>query len=166
MQKMHNAGLIFAVKSLREEMNDTRSKQEATMDVRIPPMNQKYILERLKKEYTMERTIQTLTSRIEAVEKNLQLVLQNQITQAELLNKLLTTHFGSLSIQLDDNKKGKKDKEDQQIKEDQYIKGVAQQIRSQQINLKEQQIKFIKRKSSSTDIQQSSKENQAWSGSH
>ena len=105
MQKIKNVGLISAVKSLRAEMDDTKSKQEAAMDVRIPPMTQKYILERLKKESTIERSIQTLTSRMEAVEKNLQLVLQNQITQVELLKKLLTTHSGSSSIQLDDNKK-------------------------------------------------------------
>ena len=69
--------LISTVKSLREEMKNKRSKQETDMDVRIPPMTQKYIVERLKKESTIERTIQTLTTRMEAVEKNLQLVLQN-----------------------------------------------------------------------------------------
>ena len=153
MQKMQNAGLISTVKSLRKEMDNTKSKQEVAMDVRIPPMTQKYILERLKKESTIERTIQNLNIRIEAVEKNLQLVLQNQITQDELLKKLLATHSESSSLPLDDNKKGEKEKEDQQIKEGQQIKGVDQQIRSQRINLKDQQIKFVKKKSSSTSDQ-------------
>ena len=50
------------------------------MDVKIPPMTLKYILERLKKESTIERSIHTLTARMKVIEKNLQLVLQNQIT--------------------------------------------------------------------------------------
>ena len=108
MQKMQNDGLISTVRSLREEMDNTRSKQEAAMDVRIPPVTHKYILERLKVESTIERTIQTLTTKMEAIERNLQLVLQNQITQAEFLNKLLATHSGSTSLALDDNKKGRK----------------------------------------------------------
>ena len=104
MQKMQNVGLISTVKSLREEMENIASKKEDAMDVKIPPITQKYILERLKKESTIERSIQILTERMEAVEKNLQLVLLNQITQGELLNKLLATHSGSSSLPLDDNK--------------------------------------------------------------
>ena len=149
MQKMQNVGLISTVKSLREEMDNTKLKQEVAMDVRIPPMTQKYILERLKKESTIERNVQTLNTRMEVVDKNLQLILQNQITQAELLNKLLATHSGSSSLPLDDNKKGKKEKEDQKIKEGQQIEGADQQI-----NLEDQQIKSVKRKSSSTFDQQ------------
>ena len=41
-----------------------------------------------------------------SIEKNLALVLQNQITQAELLQILLNTHYGSSSMLIDDNKKG------------------------------------------------------------
>ena len=43
-----------------------------------------------------------------SVEKNLAFVLQNQITQAELLQKLLNTHSGSSSMLIDDNKKGER----------------------------------------------------------
>ena len=43
-----------------------------------------------------------------SVEKNLALVLQNQMTQDELLQRLLNTHFGSSSMLIDDNKKGKR----------------------------------------------------------
>ena len=46
-----------------------------------------------------------------SVEKTLQLVLQNQITHAELLKNLLSTHFGSSSLPFDDNKKGEKEKD-------------------------------------------------------
>ena len=62
---------------------------------------------------------------MEAVERNLGLVLQNQITQAELLSQLLSTHSGSFSLPVDDNKKGEKEKESQQLKD--------QQIKYQQI---------------------------------
>ena len=41
LQKMQNAGLQSTIKSLREELDDTRSKQEAALDVRLPPMTQK-----------------------------------------------------------------------------------------------------------------------------
>ena len=145
---MQNTGLISAVKSLREEMDNIKSKQEAAMDVRIPPMTQKHILERLKKESTIDRSIQTLNERMAAVEKNLGMVLQNQITQVELFRSLLATHFGSSSFPMDDNKKREKEKESQQIKE------VDQQIRSQRINLEDRHIKSVKRKSNSTDNQQ------------
>ena len=82
---------------------------------------QKHILERLKKESTIERSVKNLTSRMEAVGKNLGLVLQNQITQAELLRSLLATHSRSYSLPMYDNKKGEKEKESQQINE-QHIK--------------------------------------------
>ena len=117
LQKMQNAGLQSTIKSLRDELDDTRSKQEAAMDVRLPPMTQRQILERLRKESTIERSVKDLTSRMEAVERNLGLVLQNQITQAELLNQLLATHSGSSSLPVDDNKKGEKEKESQQLKD-------------------------------------------------
>ena len=112
-------------------MEDTTSKHEKSMDTRVPPMTQKHILERLKKESTIERSIQTLNERMAAVEKNLGMILQNQITHAELLRSLLATHSRSSSLPMDDNKKGEKEKEDQQIKEGQQIKGADQQIRSQ-----------------------------------
>ena len=70
------------------------------MDVRIPPMTQKYILERFKKKSTIEISIQTLTERMEVVEKNLGLDLQNQITQAEFLNKLFATHSRSSTLSI------------------------------------------------------------------
>ena len=54
-----------------------------------------------------------------AVEKNLEMIPQNQITQVELLRSLLATFSGSSSLPMDDNKKGEKEKEDQQIKEGQ-----------------------------------------------
>ena len=80
-------------------------KQEAAMDVRLPPMTQRQILERLRKESIIERSVKDLTSRMEAVERNLGLVFQNQITQDELLNQLLATHFGSSSLPVDDKNK-------------------------------------------------------------
>ena len=43
------------------------------------------------------------------VEANLQLVLQNQVTQTEILAKLLFTRSGDTSLSLDDNKKGEKE---------------------------------------------------------
>ena len=84
---------------------------------------------------------------MEAVERNLRLVLQNQITQAKLLNQLLTTHSESSSLPEDDNKKGEKEKESQQIK-DRQIKRVDQQITQE-----DQQLISVKRKSSSTSDQ-------------
>ena len=80
------------------------------MDARIPPMTQKYILEKLKKESAIERSIQTLNERMAFVEKNLHMVLQNQLTQAELLKTLLSTHSGSSFLPFDDNKKGEKER--------------------------------------------------------
>ena len=50
LQKMQNVGLQSTIKSLREELDNTKSKQEAALDARLPPMTQKQILERLKKE--------------------------------------------------------------------------------------------------------------------
>ena len=87
------------------------------------------------KKIPIERSVKDLTSRMEAIEKTLGLVLQNQITQAELLGQLLATHFGSSSLPMDDNKKGEKEKESQQIKK------------------ADQQLKSGKRKSSSTSDQ-------------
>ena len=104
---MQNARLISTVKALKDEMKSTVSKQEKALDTRIPPMTQKYILERLEKESTIERSIQTLTERMEVVEKNLPLVLQNHITQAKLLKNLFSTHSGSSFLPLVDNKKGR-----------------------------------------------------------
>ena len=108
LQKMLNAGLQSTIRSLKEELDDTMSKQEAALNVKLPPMTQKQILERLRKESTIERSVKELTSRMEAVERNLGLVLRNQITQAELLNQLLSTHSGSSSLPVDDKKKGEK----------------------------------------------------------
>ena len=71
-------------------------------------MTQKYILERLKKESTIERSIKTLTERMEVVERNLQLLLKNQINQAELLQTPLSTHSRSSFLQLMITKKGRK----------------------------------------------------------
>ena len=85
------------------------------MDVKLPPMTQKHILERRKKESTIDRSIQTLNERMTTVERNLGMVLQNQITQAELLISLLATHSGSSSLPMDDKKKEEKEKERQQI---------------------------------------------------
>ena len=78
------------------------------MDVRLPPMTQRQILDKLSKESTIEILVQDLTSRMEVVEKNLGLVLQNQITQDELLKQLIATHPRSSSLPMDDNKKGDK----------------------------------------------------------
>ena len=99
------------------------------------------------------------------VEANLQLVLQNQVTQTEILSKLLFSTYGETSLPLDDNKKGKKGQETQKEKEKE---NVGQQItKDQQIN-EHQQIKehqqissqwiiFGKRKSNSTSDQPTSK---------
>ena len=46
-----------------------------------------------------------------SIEKTLQSVLQNQITQAEVLKNLLSTHSGSSSLQVVVNKKGEKEKD-------------------------------------------------------
>ena len=91
LQKMQNAGLQSTIKYLREEMDDTKSKQEAAMDVRLSPMTQSQILYRLRKKSMIKRSFKDLTSRMEVVEKNLELVLQNQITQDVLLKQLLAT---------------------------------------------------------------------------
>ena len=47
------------------------------------------------------------------VEANLQLVLHNQVTQTEILPKLLFIRSGETSFSLDDNKKGEKEQEAQ-----------------------------------------------------
>ena len=74
------------------------------------------------------------------IEANLQLVLQNQVTQTEILAKLLFTRSGETSLSLDDNKKGEKEQEDQkekvgrqQINEDQQIKEAQRINETQQI---------------------------------
>ena len=94
---------------------------------------------------------------MEAVERNLGLVLQNQITQAELLNQLLSTHSESSSLPVDDNKKGEKEKVSQQLKDqqikDQQIKDQHIKKAYQQITQEDQQLKSGKRKSSSTSDQ-------------
>ena len=140
------------------------------MDKSHPPMTSQLILDKLKKESSFESTLKDLTNRMTSVEANLQLVMQNQITQAELLSKLLSTQYGGASWSLDDNKKGEKEKEtqqisDQQIKKpqkisDQQIKK-PQQIYDQQIKkpqqISGQQIISGKRKSSSTSDQPTSK---------
>ena len=87
------------------------------MDKRHPPMTSQLIMDKLKKESLIDNTLKDLTKRMEKVEANLQLVLQNQITQTELLSKLIFTKSGDTSFSLDDNKKGEKEKEAQQVKE-------------------------------------------------
>ena len=97
------------------------------MDVRHPPMTSKLILDKLKKESLLESTLKDLTHRMTKVEANLQLVLQNQVTQTEIQAKLLFTQYGETSISLDDNKKGEKEHETQNEKEK-----VGQQINEDQ----------------------------------
>ena len=41
LQKMQNDGLQSTIKSLREELDDTRSKQEVALDAMLPQMTQK-----------------------------------------------------------------------------------------------------------------------------
>ena len=71
-------------------------------------MTSRLILDKLKKESSLESTLKDLTNRMTSVEANLQLVLHNQITQAELLSKLLFTPSSGTSWSLDDNKMGEK----------------------------------------------------------
>ena len=78
MQKIQNVGLMSTIKTLKDEMESTASKQEKAMNTRILPMTQKHIGERLKREFTIERSIETLNERMTYVEQNLQLVLQNR----------------------------------------------------------------------------------------
>ena len=134
---MQSVGLISDVKELNDDMKSTASKQQKAMDARIPLMTQGHILEWLRKDSNIEQSINTLTDRMSSVEKNLQLVLQKQITQVELLQQLLNTHSGSLSLKVDDNKKGEKDGRvfDQQIA-DQKIKD--QHIKDQHLILDDQ----------------------------
>ena len=117
MQKIQNAGLLSSIKALKDGLESTASKQEKAMDTSIPPMTQKLILERLKKKKKspIDISIQDLTTRISLVEKNLQLVLQNQITQVDLLKNLLSTQSESPYLPIYDNKKGEKEKDGQQI---------------------------------------------------
>ena len=79
-------------------------------------MTSKLILEKLKKESLLESTLRDLTQRMTKVKANLQLVLQNQVTQTEILVKLLFIKYGETSLSLDDNKKRKKDQETQKVK--------------------------------------------------
>ena len=120
MQKMQNVGLLSTIKALKDGLESTTSKQKKAMDTRIPPMTQNLMLERLIKESSTDRSIQDLTTKMSSVEKPLQLVLQNQITQANLLKNLFSTYSVSSSLPVDDNKKGEKEKDGQQIK-DQHI---------------------------------------------
>ena len=108
------------------------------MDARHPPMTSKLILDKLKKESLLESTLKDLTHRMTKVEANLQFVLQNQVTQTQILEKLLFTRSDETSPSLDDNKKGEKEQEaqkekvgHQQINEDQQIKE-AQRINETQ----------------------------------
>ena len=57
IQKTQNARLMSAVKKLKNEMKSTTSKQNEVMDTRIPPLTQKHILERFRKEYTIDKSI-------------------------------------------------------------------------------------------------------------
>ena len=83
------------------------------MDKRHPPMTSQLILDKLRNESSIESTLKDLTKRMAEVEANLQLVLKNQITQTELLSKLLFSKSGDTFFSLDDNKKGEKEKEAQ-----------------------------------------------------
>ena len=65
------------------------------MDARHPPMTSKLILDKLKNESLLESTVKDLTHRMSKVEANLQLVLQNQVTQTKILAKLLLFHIWS-----------------------------------------------------------------------
>ena len=156
IQQLQNAGPQSFIKSLKNELEATRDKQKAEMDNRHLPMTSKLILDKLKKESLLESTLKDLTKRMSKVEANLQLVLQNQVTQTEILAKLLFSAYGATSHSLDDNKKGEKEKvsqkinEDQQIKEDQHIKE-DQQIKE------DQRIISDKRKRSSASDQPTSK---------
>ena len=109
IQHLQNVGLQSSIKSLRNELEATRDKQREEMDARHPPMTTKLILDNLKKESLLESTLKDLTQRMSMVEPNLQLVLQNQVTQTEILAKLLFSTYGEISHSLDDNKKGDKE---------------------------------------------------------
>ena len=84
IQQLQNAGLQSSIKSLRNELEATRDKQRTEMDARHPLMTSKLILDKLKKESLLESTLKDLTQRMTKVEANLQLVLQNQVTQTEI----------------------------------------------------------------------------------
>ena len=68
------------------------------MDSKHPPMTSKLILDKLKKESLLESSLKDLTQRMSKVESNLQLVLQNQVTQTEILAKLLFSTWSNLSL--------------------------------------------------------------------
>ena len=159
IQKLQNVGLQSTIKSLRDELDSTKDKQRTEMDKRHPPMTSQLILDKLKKESLIDSTLKDLTKRMAKVEANLQLVLQNQITQTELLSNLLFKKSSDTSFSLDDNKKREKEKEAQQVKEK-----VGQQIyEAQRINEPQQiydhQIVSRKRKISSTSDQPTLKRN-------
>ena len=165
IQKLQNAGLQSSIKSLRNEFEATRDKKRTKMDARHPLMTSKLILDKLKKESPLEITLKDLTQRMTKVEANLQLVLQNQVTQTEILAKLIFTRSGEISLSFDDNKKGEKEQKEkvgrQQINEDQQIKE-AQRINETQRIKKPQQISSQhiisrKRKTRSTSDQPTSK---------
>ena len=80
-------------------------------------MTSKLILDKLKNESLLESTLKDLTQRMTKVEANLQLILQNHVTQTEILEKLLFARSGEISLSLDDNKKGEKEQEAQKDKE-------------------------------------------------
>ena len=87
IQQLQNVGLQSSIKSLKNELEATRDKQRAEMDNKTSPMTSKLILDKLKKESLLESTLKDLTKRMSKVEANLQLVLQNQVTQNEILVK-------------------------------------------------------------------------------
>ena len=105
---------------------------------RHPPMTSQLILDKLKKESLLESTLKDLTQRMSKVEANLQLVLQNQVTQTEILAKLIFSTYGETSLSLDDNKKGEKEQETQKEKEKEKV---GQQITEDQRIKEHQQIK-------------------------
>ena len=78
------------------------------MDKRHPPMTSQLLLDKLKKESLIDSTLKDLKNRMTKVEANMQLVLQNQITQTEILANLMFTKSGDTPFSLDDKKKGER----------------------------------------------------------
>ena len=102
LQKMQYVSLHYDLKNVKDEIENTKSKQKELFDERLPAYTMLTIDKKLKVESKIELRMDQLEGRVGKVEEKLKLL----VTQATQTNELLVKLLESQNSNPNDNKKG------------------------------------------------------------
>ena len=106
LQKMQYISLHSDLKTVKDEIENNRTKQKDLFDTRLPAYTMLTMDKKLKEESKIELRMNQLEGRVEKVEEKLQLLVTQVVHTNELLVKLLEAQNSNPN----DNKKGEKDR--------------------------------------------------------